>query len=351
MTDAVAGPGHNLPPIAIPEPDAIQADLDARFPNVQVRLDELLASAASVPKKINDEETFGKATALYTMMRDSTKDWDAERDKEKRAYDTAVGVVNNFFLGRIAKLNDKTTGVMPGLKEKIADYLDRKKVAAQQAAAAEAERKRQEAADKLKKAKELEREQLEKIGEAWAADETARVAAWKRQIAEGALRAAEIDLELKGKRDRETAAAAQDAIEAAKKNVRVAKTEEKDATKDATQARKEERKGASTVKAATSAAERADNQAERSERRATGPEANFARTRGEHGTMGTTARRWVVKSVDHAIVDLERLRGYIKPEALDAAAYRYMMDNSSDGKIPELKGAIFKHEADAVVRR
>lgn len=350
MTEQPAPIGHNRIPVTVPEPDAIQADLEARHPAVKTRLDELLASLAGVPKTITDEETFGKAQALYKMMRDSADDWDATRDKEKRAYDTGVGVVNNFFLTPIAKLKDKTTGVMPGLKEKIGAYLEKKRDDAKRAAEAEAERKRKEAEVKAKAAKELERAQQEIVGEAWAKEESARVAAWKRQIAEGGVWAAEIDLEVKGKKDREAANAAQDAIEAAKKNLRAAKTEEKDASKDAGQARKEERKGASAVKQAASAAERAGNQAERAESRAAGPESDFARTRGEHGTVGTIARHWVVKAVDHTKVNLNELRGYIDAKAIESAAYRFMMDHREDEGGPILAGAVFKYESTPQVR-
>lgn len=350
MNTTTPQPGHNLPPATPPSGEELQTDLDARNDDIAPRLAELLKSWDELPSVIKDDDTNGKAQALLKMMRETADGWDERRENEKKPWQHGVNVINNFFKTPIERLTLKHTGVIPQLRDRITDFLDRKKEKARLEAEAEAKRKRDDADRLLREAKGRERAALEAIGEAWAKDEAARAAAWKRQLAEGELWAAEIERDMKAANDRDAFNKSQDAIAEATAKLTTAKADEREAHKDTKTANKAATKAGREVKAATSVAARADKQAGRAEDRAEAPESALSRSRGEHGTVGFLARRWKVKSVDHAVVDLERLRGYFKPEHVDSAAYRYMMDNSRENKIPELKGCVFERETDAAVR-
>ena len=126
--------------------------------------------------------------------------------------------------------------------------------------------------------------------------------------------------------------------EEAKRGARGARVEQREARTDQREAQQEER-------IASAGAERHEKKSDRLEAAIDAPSAPI---RGEMGTTGGLAGRWTVISVDHARVALEPLRAYLNPEALDAAAHKYMMANIADGD-PKLEGAVFDYVRDARV--
>lgn len=140
------------------------------------------------------------------------------------------------------------------------------------------------------------------------------------------------------------AAAAKQEKKDAQAEVREARTEQREARGDVREADKEAR-------VTGAAAERTEARVDRMERKLdNATDADLSRTRGEHGTVGSLTGRWHVQSVDHNTVDLERLRGYLMPAAIDAAVYRYMQANRTQNEITPLTGAEFEWIPDSVIR-
>ena len=74
-------------------------------------------------------------------------------------------------------------------------------------------------------------------------------------------------------------------------------------------------------------AQAADERAERAERDATARAADLTRSRSAAGTLATARQTWKGEIVDLASVDLEKLRPFIKREAIDAALNAFVRIN------------------------
>lgn len=70
-----------------------------------------------------------------------------------------------------------------------------------------------------------------------------------------------------------------------------------------------------------------DDRAERAEREAQAKAADLTRTRSASGTLATAKQSWKGEIVDIAKVDLERLRPFIKREALEMALNQFVRMN------------------------
>lgn len=143
---ADARPGHNRGPVTPPFDTDLLEDLKSRYPNVQPKLDELLASAASVPEKIEDDETAGKVQELLRNMGDSLRRWKADRTAEKGPWSKLADIAYNYFKDR----EDKLSPVEKLIRARHTAYLERKAEAEERRRADLAEKQRQEA-DRLKR--------------------------------------------------------------------------------------------------------------------------------------------------------------------------------------------------------
>jgi hypothetical protein len=203
----------------------------------------------------------------------------------------------------------KALGARLDAKERRRREAERKKAEAAEAAAAEDRRKAREAEDARLEAARQERERIERE------TEDAKV------------------------RER-----------AARGDIREARAEQRGALA--------EQKGAGReAKALAKDADRAENRADRLDRKIeTSTDADFNRTRGDLGTVGSTTGRWA-----YAIVDDAALRTICGPlgehfteDALAGAVYRWMVAHRSgfigeriDGALP---GVLFTWERDVAIR-
>lgn len=107
-----------------------------------------------------------------------------------------------------------------------------------------------------------------------------------------------------------------------------------------------EQQGAKVAAAAAldTAVASADEAAKLSQAAAAKP-AEFARTRGDYGSVATLRQRWVGEITDRAALDLEALRPYIAPEALEKA-----INLAIKAGVRELRGARIFQQADAAIR-
>jgi hypothetical protein len=132
------------------------------------------------------------------------------------------------------------------------------------------------------------------------------------------------------------AAAAKAKAVAARAEVKSAAADQKEAARDIRQAGRDE-------KTSMAAGERLDASASKIERKAGGPESDLARTRGDLGSVNTVSRRWTVRVVDIRVLDLDKLRFHIHPDALQAAAQGFLQ---AGGR--ELQGAVIEHAREGV---
>ncbi len=194
------------------------------------------------------------------------------------------------------------------------------------------ERKRRE---KERKAADAEAAKLaaERDAKRRADDEAAEVARKAREEAESAAAKA-----------KEEAAAARKELTAARKDANEAYGDLKDASRDASRADED--------------AGRVENRAGRMERRVeNSTDADFSRTRGDLGTVGSQGRRWTRYIVDEDA--LRKVCGPLGPfltaDALEGATFHIMRARQSGFtgelvKLPELPGVEFRYERDLTIR-
>ena len=73
--------------------------------------------------------------------------------------------------------------------------------------------------------------------------------------------------------------------------------------------------------------------------------ADFARTRGDYGSVATLRQRWVCEITDRAALDLEALRPYLATDAIEKA-----INMAIKAGVRELRGARIFQQADAAIR-
>ena len=144
MDDAAPGMGHNLPPLAEILPIETAA--------LAARAAELVAQAGRC--SITDDESAGRATALFVAMRDLVKEIDEARKLRQKPFDEMVSTVRRHFAGIWAPLaafeGQKLVGGAMHQVEQLVDawriIKDQAELDAAQERAAEAERAREGAA-------------------------------------------------------------------------------------------------------------------------------------------------------------------------------------------------------------
>jgi chemotaxis protein histidine kinase CheA len=337
--------GHNNPPIAV--------RMQTEHAGVFARIAELKASCAAVPEKITDDATAGKVQDLVKMVRLALKAAKDARDAERAPFKQSYDEVNATFNIPAEELEKARDAAMTRLQYYLDDKAAKEKAAREEAARIQreqAEKAAREAAEAEERKREAERQRL-------AAEKAAREAEERERAAKAAAIAAEA--RAKAAREEAQKIEQQNAAEAerlrqqrehAEREALHHKAEADRATvdkvvakNDAHTAKREESEAARETLSAQSTAVRFDRRASKIERSAES-EADLARTRGELGSVGTLARRWVYRVVDYDKVPIEKLRPFLQRDAIDAAIYRLMQTG-----VRELPGVVFEQEQEARV--
>ncbi len=398
------GIGGNLPPDPIdpPPPITLQDQLAKDHADLVKRIDELMVLAAAAPLEVKDEETFKPLSDLLKAGRVAIQMSEAARKIENEESRRRTAMIDAWFKNPAEKL----TTLMKAVKERTDAYLEDKKAKeekARQAAAAEkarlAEDKRLDAEMKDALA-ELAAYDARKAEEAATAARIAKEAAARRadHLRDRAkrLKAVEPYLATRAERRRKIAEAKaeaarkaaadelarQEADEAHKREI-AAETERRaqeaarmveararndaqlaQAKTETTAARRQETSlGAKADRLEAKADEHADEaedladeagrlgkRAERAERHANAGSAAMSRTRSEMGTTSSISKAWKMTALDRNVVDLNLLRGFIHPDAVEVAARGYMMAHRNDPGGPVLDGATFEQVEEGVYR-
>lgn len=302
------GVGHNNPPlaraIAAEEGDfaaTTMAFLDEEYgPKWRTTVADLLAEATTLMrdadgklKPISDDETKALVTSLIKRFRDTAKSLNGLHDKEKQPYLRGGQAVDQFFYGLVDQCARRDKKNRPGaadvLNDMLTDY-DRRKLAEEQ------ERRRAEAAEAARIAREKEAAELKALQEA----EQRRLEAERARKPETKEVKAEI------------ATAAEQEASAAVVETTVAAARAQDAHM-ATLARP----------------------------------ADIMRTRGADGTLSTMKQEPYAEIVDRDKLDRDKLWPYIPLEALQRALNAYA--KTTDYTVP-MEGASIGRRPKSVVR-
>jgi hypothetical protein len=278
--DALAGIGHNNPPLArliaaetVDFAIVTTAYLEDEYGKHKTIVTALLAEATALMrdpatgklKTIEDDATKGKVASLIKRMRDQAKALDALHSKEKTPYLRGGQAADQFFFGEIDKLDRRNRTAKPGasdvLNSSLTDY-DNRLLAAEQA------RRDREAAEQRRIAQEA----LQKAQAEEAAAEEARLAAERARKPE--------TQEAKG-----AVARAQEAVA-----------------------------DAARVEAIVAGAK-----AEQTHMATFAKPADLMRTRGADGTLSTVGTEKYAEITDRTLLDIKMLAPYIKLEALESA--------------------------------
>lgn len=396
--------GGNLPPEPIepPVPLTLQEQLALDHADLVKRIAELAELAAKAPLEVNDEETFKPLSDLLKSGRVAITMSEAARKIENEESRRRTAMIDAWFKNPA----DALTALMKTVKERTDVYLENKKAAeekrrkdeaAKKAAAAEdkrwdaiwadaraelaiydarkaeerelAARHRKEAelrrADHLKnRAKRLAQVEpyLQKRAARRAKAEADAAAARLQAIqdererleaegeerlrleAEDARRAAE------AQRRADDLAATKLAAEEAKKSGQAARREETTAGKVADKHIAAADEHADQAEDLAGEAGRLGKRAERADRHANASPAAMSGTRSEMGTHSSLSRSWKMTEIDRSKVDLNMLRGFLHPDAIDVAARGYMMAHKTDPGGPKLEGCTFEQVEEGAYR-
>lgn len=148
--------GHNRGAVVAPFETDLLEDLKTRYPNVEPKFDELVATAKTVPDEFTDDETAGKVQELLRNMTDSMRRWKADRTAEKGPWQKLADLAFGFFKDK----EDKLKIVHDDIKLRHTKFLQHKadEEERRREAKAEEERKKAEAAQAA--AREAEMDQL-----------------------------------------------------------------------------------------------------------------------------------------------------------------------------------------------
>lgn len=388
------GLGDNNPPEPIEPPKTIPEQLAADYAALVARFQELEGQLDAAPAEVATEEQFKPLSDLLKGCRELLATTEDRRKLENSEWRKRVQMVDAFFVNMADRLKVKRDKV----KERTDAYLDEKKAreekarkaaAAAKAAAAEekrwdaiwadaraelaaydrkvveaaelAARARKEAAarraDHLKdRGRRLVKVEpyLEKRAERRRRDIAAAAAAAAKAAADERARLEAIGdermaLEAEDRRQEEARKRVEDAKAQNAADLTVAKTETAAARRQETKAGATadkllaaEDEHAEAAEDLGGAADRLGKRAERAERHANAGPAALSRTRSEMGTTSSLGRAWKVISVDKNVVDLNLLRGYLHPDAVETAARGYMMAHRTDPGGPVLEGCVFE---------
>ena len=239
---------HNNPPN---DAELLVEILTESTSEIRARHDQLIGALQRLPPKIEDDETAGKVGDFIKQIAACAKSFDTLREGKKEPYLTLGRTVDGFFKPYMERLqNAKTEALKP-----VTAYLQAKEAEERHIKILEAERLRKEA--------------LEKMAEANAKAEQARLA----EIAN-------------------MPSSAEVAIQSAIRLEYVANT---------------------AIKSANAAIKASEGNA-----------ASFARTRGTLGALATlrTSKQGTIEDI--AILDLESLRYHISQDALQKAVNSFV---------------------------
>lgn len=404
MTEPAPGLGHNQPPEETPPaaPLTIAEQLAASHKGLVDRYEELMALAKQAPAEVKDEETFKplsdllKAARAYLAMSEAARKIENEESRKRTA------TIDAWFKNPAAAL----TETMKAIKERTDAYLDDKKAAEEKRRKEEADRKAKAAAEKAEDALWAEARAELAVYDARKAEER-ELAARQRKEAEArradhlknrAKRLAQVEPYLQARADRRAkaeAAAAQARLqaiaderarleaegeerlrleaedqrradEAARRAQELQKTKDdaEAARKSSQAARREETSAGKTadrlIEAADEHADQAEDlgshagrlqkRADKAQRQAEAGPADMSRTRSDLGTVASVSKSWKVISIDRNVVDLNLLRGFLHPDAVEVAVRGYMMAHRNDAGGPVLEGAVFEQVEEGVYR-
>lgn len=402
--EKLAGLGHNQPPEPTPPPAplTIAEKLALDHKALVDRYAELMALAAEAPAEVKDEETFKPLSDLLKAGRSYLAMSEAARKIENEESRRRTATIDAWFKNPA----DVLTKAMKAIKEKTDAYLEDKRAKEEKARIAAAEAKRLAAVEK-----ELDAQYRDALGELAAYDarkaEEAQVAARLRKeaaarrtdhlkdrgkrlaIAEPYLerrrfrreleltrqadlrRAAARDelarLEAEGEHrlelEAQDARAAQDAARLAQARIDNEAQLAKAKTETAAARRQETSLGKKAGELGELADDHADQaedlagdaarlgkRADRAERHASAGSAAMSRTRSDLGTTASLTKSWKMTALDRDVVDLNLLRGFLHPDAVEVAARGYMMAHRNDPGGPVLEGATFEQLEDGVYR-
>lgn len=394
--ESLAGLGHNKPPEETPaEPPKTVAELlDDSYATLKTRYEELMALAAAAPMEVKDEETFKPLSDLLTAGRTYIAMSEAARKIENEESRKRTATIDAWFKNPAEKLKAS----MLAIKERTDAYLAEKKAAeekrrkeaadlkarqaeekrwdsiwadARSELAAYDARKTEEAALEARRKKEAAARRADHLRDRakrlTAVEPYLARRAERRRLAEESAAAARLQaakdnrarLEAEGERRLELEA--QDAREAAEAaRIAQAKLDNAaalaDAKKDTAAARRQETSLGAKADALEAAADehadaaedlggeagRLEKRAERADRHANAGSADMSRTRSDLGTVASISKRWEVISFDRDALDLNMLRGFLHPDAVEVAVRGYMMAHKNDAGGPVLKGAVFE---------
>ena len=351
------------------------------------RMTELVDAAKQAPETIADDITHAKVVELAKAMRKTEQEADKRREDEREPFKAKVEEINGLFKSRI----DPVEKLRKVLMERHTAYSQKKAAEEQRRLAEEAEKRRQAEAEALAAAQEAQRTKLnaeaqqreaERLAEfardsrnAAASDvqiAAADVAEIKAEIGHIHARLLAVDAEFARKRqagepvtaearalakaaDQGNAAEAAGRLQAAEQRLQKARSDEADARRKQQAAEAEaaaQRRAAAAAERderdAMNTAMREDRRATRFEEKAAGPEADLARTRSEHGAVGTLTRRWQCRVIDRDALDRDALWPFINGEAIEAALWKWMMAQTPDKRV--MSGASMSEETEGAVR-
>lgn len=412
MADDIAGLGHNFPP-PDEAPKTLQEVLADRYADLAKRIEELQVLAESAPLEVKTEEQFKPLSDLLKAGRVAVQMSEAARKIENEESRKRTAMIDAWFKNPVEKLSAAMKAVKERTdvyleEKKAAEEKRRKELAEEKARAAEEKRwdaiwaearselaaydakKAEEAAlaARVKKERELRRaDHLRDRAKRMRKVEPylARRADRRRKAEEAAAEAQRLEDERQAQlaaeedeRKRLAEEAAQrhaKAQEEARKrqaeadaeraaNLAKAQADADEAKKTAAAARREENKASAAADAhAESAEEHADlaedlggaagrmeKRAERADRHANAGSASMSRTRSEMGTTASLSKSWKVVSFDRNVIDLNLLRGYLHPDAVEVAVRGFMMAHRTDAGGPKLEGAVFEQVEEGTYR-
>ena len=378
---AARGIGDNKPPATIAD------DLAERFKEHLDRHAELIEAGHKAPETIGDDETHKKVVELAKEMRSLELVLENNRELEREPHKKMIDAVNGWFKSRI----DPLETLRKKLQQRHKEYSERKAAEEKRRIEEEAERKRQaerealrlaseasatriisdqasadakQLADEAKASREAATSDLE-IATADAADARAKSAAiWAKLLAidadharrrkagetiPGELATAEKgDLPDQLKAAKAAVAAADEALKKAREAAAEAKRKQQEADRQAEEAKRTASAAKREEQAHLGDAIRADKSATKLEERASGPAADLARVRSEHGAVGTLQRQWQSRIVDRAKLDKNALWPFIHEDAIAAALWKWMMAQPAEKRV--MAGAAISEETIGTVR-
>lgn len=402
--DDRTGIGGNMPPEPIepPVPLTLPEQLARDHADLVKRISDLRALAEAAPLEVKDEETFKPLSDLLKAGRVAIQMSEAARKIENEESRKRTATIDAWFKNPA----DELTKLMKAVKERTDAYLEEKRVKelkqredaakekqriaaekamdalrkeAQAELAAYDARKAEEAAVAARLRKEAaarrtdhlkdRAKRLSKVEPYLAMRRRRRELEIERQAEAARKAAADERARLEAEGDRRLALEAEDerqAQEAARvvaEKQRTADELAKSKAETASARRQETTLGAKADALADQAeahadqaddlageAERLGKRADRAQRHAEASSADMSRTRSDLGTVASSTKLWKMTSLDRDVIDLNLLRGFLHPDAVEVAARGYMMAHRNDPGGPQLKGAVFEQVEEGVYR-